>query len=72
MYKYCMKKFCECLREHVMKKIGFKKKKMNLLTKKQQKSCVNLKICYICKDKFENRYLNDKKYRKVTDQNKKP
>ena len=27
----------------------------------------NAKICYICKEKFENRYLKDKKYRKVRD-----
>ena len=25
------------------------------------------KICYICKEKFENKYLKDKKYRKVRD-----
>ena len=50
--KDCMKKFCEFLREHVMKIINFKKKKMKLLTKKQklkmQKSVIfvkkNLKI----------------------------
>ena len=47
-----MKKFCEFLREYVMKIINFKKKKMKLLTKKQklkmQKSVIfvrkNLKI----------------------------
>ena len=31
--KDCMKTFCESLREHVMKIINFKKKKMKLLTK---------------------------------------
>ena len=30
----CVKKFCESLREHTMKKINFKKKKMMLLTNK--------------------------------------
>ena len=30
--KYCMKKFCEYLREHAMKIISFKNKKMKLLT----------------------------------------
>ena len=25
------------------------------------------KICYICKEKFENKHLKDKKYRKVRD-----
>ena len=31
--KDCMKKFCESLREHTMKIINFRRKKMNLLTK---------------------------------------
>ena len=31
--KDCMERFCEFLREHVMKIINFKKKKMKLLTK---------------------------------------
>ena len=34
--KNCMKKFCESLREHAMKMINFKKKKMKLSTKEQQ------------------------------------
>ena len=33
--KNCMKRFCESLREHAMKIINFKKKKMKLLTKEQ-------------------------------------
>ena len=53
--KDCMKKFCEFLREHAMKIINFKKKKMKLLTKEQQESYENSKICYICKEKSENR-----------------
>ena len=36
--KDCMKKFCEFLKEHAMKIINFKKKKMKLLTKEQQES----------------------------------
>ena len=40
---------------------------MKLLTKEQQKSYENGKICYICNEKFENIYLKDKKYRKVRD-----
>ena len=60
--KDCMKKFCESLREHPLKIINFKKKKMKLLTKEQQKSHENAKICYICIEKFENKYLQDKKY----------
>ena len=62
-----MKKFYESLREHAMKIINFKKKKMKLLTKEQQESYENTKICLICKEKFENKLLKDKKYRKVRD-----
>ena len=46
--KDCMKKFSEFLKEHAMKIINFKKKKMKLLTKEQQKLYGNAKICYIC------------------------
>ena len=62
-----MKKFCESLRQHVMKIINFKKKEIKLLTKQQHESYENEKICYTCKEKFENKYLKDKKYRKVRD-----
>ena len=62
-----MKKFCESLREYSMKIINFKKKKMKLLTKGQQKSYELAKICYICKEKFENKHLKDKKYYIVRD-----
>ena len=62
-----MKKFYESLKEHAMKKINFKKKKMKLFTKEQQESYENSKIRYICKEKFENEYLKDRKYRKVRD-----
>ena len=40
---------------------------MKLLTKEQQESYENAKICYMCKEKFENKYVKDKKYRKVRD-----
>ena len=40
---------------------------MKLLTKEQQKSYENAKICNICKEKFENKYLKDKKYHIVRD-----
>ena len=42
-----------------MKIIKFKKKYMNVLRKEQQESYENAKICYICKEKFENKYLKD-------------
>ena len=63
--KDCMKRFCKSLRKHATKIIKFKKKNMKLLTKKQQESYENAKISYICKEKFENKYLKDKKYCKV-------
>ena len=63
----CMIKFCKSIREHAMTRINFKKKKMKLLTKEQQESYENAKICDICKEKFENKYFKDKKYRKVRD-----
>ena len=40
---------------------------MKISTKEQQESLENAKICYICKDKSENKYLKDKKYRKFRD-----
>ena len=57
----------EFLREHAMKIINFKTKKMRLLTKEQQGSYENAQICYICKEKFESKYLKDKKYCNVKD-----
>ena len=36
--KDCMKRFCESLRKHAIKKINFKKKKMNLLTNQHKNS----------------------------------
>ena len=55
--KDSIKKFCESLRERAMKIINFKKIKMTLLTKQQQESYQNAKICYICKEKLESKYL---------------
>ena len=40
---------------------------MKLLSKEQQESNRNAKICFICKEKFENEYLKDKKYCEVRD-----
>ena len=65
--KDCVKRFCESLRDHTMQIIKFKKKKMKLLTKEQQESYKNAKIYYICKEKFENKYVKDKKHCKVRD-----
>ena len=35
------------------------------MTKEQKESNENAKTCFICKGKFENKYLKDKKYGKV-------
>ena len=40
---------------------------MKLVAKEQQQSYENAKICYSCKEKFENKYLKNKKYHKVRD-----
>ena len=40
---------------------------MQLLTREQQKSYENAKFCFICKEKFESKYLKEKKYRKFRD-----
>ena len=40
---------------------------MKLLTNEQQKSYENAKICYICKEKIEDKHAKDKKYHKFRD-----
>ena len=40
---------------------------MKLLTKEQQESYQNANICYIFKEKFENKHLKNKQYCKVRD-----
>ena len=56
-----MKRFCESLREHAMKIINFKMTNRKLLTNEQQESYKNAKICYICKEEFKIKYMEDKK-----------
>ena len=51
-----------------MKIINFKKEKKKLvISKEQQEQYENTQISYICKQKFENKYLIDKKVYKVRD-----
>ena len=50
-----MTKYCESLKEHIMKINKFKTKRMKLLTKEQRESYENVKFCYICKEKIENK-----------------
>ena len=40
---------------------------MKLFIKKQHESYGNSKICYVCKEKLEHRYVKSKKYRKDRD-----
>ena len=40
---------------------------MKLLTKERQESYENVKISYIYQERFENKYLKNKKYCKVRD-----
>ena len=46
---------------------NFKKVKTKLLTKDQQESYEYTKICYISKEKFDDKYVKDKKYWNVID-----
>ena len=57
--KVCMKTFFESLREHKMKMINLKT--MKLLTNKQKNPYLNSKICYICKEKLEDKYAKKKR-----------
>ena len=47
-----MKKFCKDLREHATKKINYEKKDMTPLTKEEEETCNNQKVCYICEKEF--------------------
>ena len=60
-----MKMFCESLREHVINIVNSKWKIMKILIKERKDSYENAKICYICKEKFENKYLRVKKIVKL-------
>ena len=60
-----MKKFCESLREHVMKIINFKKKKNEVINKRPAGIIRKANICYNCIEKVENKYLKDKKHQSL-------
>ena len=61
----CMKTFCESLRDHAMKIINLKNKKMMVLANEEQESRLKSKICYICKRKFIEKFAGDKLHSKV-------
>ena len=48
-----------------MKVINLTKKK--LFTREHQESYGNANVCYICKEKFQNKCIKDNKYCKVRD-----
>ena len=54
-------KVCEFLRKHVMKIANYEKKKMELLTNEQHRSNKNAKMFFVCKNKCEYNYAQDKK-----------
>ena len=54
-----MKTFYKSLRDHAMKIIDFKKKK-EVINKRTEEIIWNSKICYICKEKLKDKYINDK------------
>ena len=61
-----MKKFYESLKGHAIKIINFKKKKMTPLTKKYLNlRATQKKIVTFANKKFEDKYGDNKKYRKV-------
>ena len=49
-----------------MEIINLEKKKAKLSTKKQQELYQNAKNYYICKEKFEDKIIKDKKYYKLS------
>ena len=65
--KGCMKKSNEFLRGHAMKIISFKKKKNEVNNKRVARIIRKFKNLLYLSGKFENKYLKDKKYRKVRD-----
>ena len=60
----CINKFCKDLREYITKIINYEKKKMIPLTTKEKIYHNKQKICYVCKNQFNN---NDQKNYKVKD-----
>ena len=59
-----MKKFCNSLREHAQRIVGFEKKKMLLLTSKELKSHEDGKVCQMWKifQKYSLQRFNGSKY----------
>ena len=65
--KNCMKKFCECLREHAKNIIDFEKQKSLSLTKEELKSHQDANVCYICGKRILKKLPESINYWKVRD-----
>ena len=62
----CLKKFCECLKNHAMEIINFEKKKIIPLTSRECESYATHEYCHICRKNITED-ADDKKYCKVRD-----
>ena len=63
-----MKKFCESLKERAVKMFNFIPSKyliMMPLGNEHQELYEKTKTFYICRQKFEDKYSNDKNYQKI-------
>ena len=58
-----MIKFCENLRERVLRIINYEKKKIKPLTKEERKAHRRVKLCYICKKEFTTDNEDRKNYK---------
>ena len=50
--KYCMKRFCDDLKEHVTRITNSEMKPMDPLTEEEKKSYKNQELCHICEKEF--------------------
>ena len=65
--EHCMKNLCVSLRQHAREIINFKNKKMIPLTNQEYKLYLNKKNCHICKEKLEDKCVEEKKCCKIKD-----
>ena len=63
--KDCMKRFCNDLKEHVIRIINYETKPMIALTEEEKESYENQQLCHICDKEFYTD--NNKEMRKVRD-----
>ena len=63
--KDCMKRFCDDLKEHVIRITNYEVKPMDPLTEEEEESNENQEECHICEKEFCTN--NNKEMRKVRD-----